>query len=145
MSSWNADLSTLRELEERARAPEVEMSVRTCLNMSHFKATMRELRKVDDNIVIRMNTTNTASGDECQAFFRVLQTAYARREHDIAYCLSVLDKKLSESPRKLSLESQRDWVASERSVENIVRKRTLDVFRSRCKFFELPEEFEKDR
>ncbi|KAJ1812304.1 hypothetical protein LPJ56_005544, partial [Coemansia sp. RSA 2599] len=100
------------------------------------------LRKVDDNIILRMNSTNTASADECLALFRVLQTAYARREHDISYCVSVLDERLAQSPKSFSLQSQRDWIDSEKSVEDIVRKRSLDVFRSRCKYFDFPGDIE---
>ncbi|KAI7823952.1 hypothetical protein BX661DRAFT_185988, partial [Kickxella alabastrina] len=137
-------MSTLKELAQKAKAEDVEMSVQTCLNMSHFKATMRELRKVDDNIILRMNNTNTAAAEDCLAFFNVLRTAYARREHDISYCLSVLEQRIAQqTPRKntMSLESQRDWVENERSVEDIVRSRSLQVFRSRCRFFEFPPEF----
>ncbi|KAJ1642423.1 hypothetical protein LPJ64_005735 [Coemansia asiatica] len=134
-------MSTLRELEQRARASDIEINARVCLNMSHFKATMRELRKVDDNIILRINSTNTASTDECLALFRVLQTAYARREHDISYCLNVLDEKLKQSPKSFTLQSQRDWIDSEKSVEDIVQKRSLDVFKSRCKYFDFPADF----
>ncbi|KAJ2604773.1 hypothetical protein H4R99_001597 [Coemansia sp. RSA 1722] len=140
--SSGQEMSTLRELEQKARGSDIEINARVCLNMSHFKATMRELRKVDDNIILRMNSTNTASTKECLALFRVLQTAYARREHDISYCLGVLNQKLAESPKSFLLESQRDWIDNEKSVEDIVRKRSLDVFNSRCKYFDFPADFE---
>ncbi|PIA16361.1 hypothetical protein COEREDRAFT_35075, partial [Coemansia reversa NRRL 1564] len=120
----------------------VEMSERICLNMSHFKAVLHELRKVDDNIILRMNTTNTAAVDDCKALFAVLQTAYARREHDIRFCVDVLDRSIDERKRQnipsFSLQTQRNWIDNELHVENIVRRRSLNVFKSRCQFLDLP-------
>ncbi|KAJ2241860.1 E3 ubiquitin-protein ligase tom1 [Coemansia sp. RSA 475] len=136
---------TTNELAEQARASNVEMSERVCLDMSHFKSVLRHLRKVDDNIILRMNTTNTAAAGECQIMFGVLQTAYARRDHDIEYCLRVLDRKIderrAENTPSFSLQTQRRWLDGEHGVERIVRRRTLDVFRTRCPFFELPKEY----
>ncbi|KAJ1786633.1 hypothetical protein LPJ59_005892 [Coemansia sp. RSA 2399] len=151
MSRDGGSLATLEELKAKARGTDVEMSARICLNLSHFKAVLKHLRQVDDNIILRMNNTNTAAAGECLAVFQILQTAYQRRERDIGMCLSVLDQKIEETKkndqqkrnRLFSLETQRDWIANERSVEDIVRKRSLDVFRSRCQFFEFPPEFEE--
>ncbi|KAJ1836345.1 hypothetical protein IWW55_004049 [Coemansia sp. RSA 2706] len=133
-------LETIHELAERARASDVQMSESICLNLSHFKAVLRQLRKVDDNIILRMNTTNTAEPSECRALFGVLQAAYRRRDHDVRYCLDVLDGKLAERQQH-SLQVQREWVESELGVESIVKRRSLAVFRARCPFFELPEEY----
>ncbi|KAJ2663602.1 hypothetical protein IWW48_001285 [Coemansia sp. RSA 1200] len=150
MSYSDRGLATLGELEAKARADDIEMSARICLDMSHFKAVMKQLRKVDDNIILRMNNTNTTAPGECMALFQILQTAYRRREHDIGMCLGVLDRRISDVEEAdddggrstlFSLRTQRDWVASERGVEDIVRRRSLDVFKSRCQFFEFPPEF----
>ncbi|KAJ1941569.1 hypothetical protein FBU59_003464 [Linderina macrospora] len=152
MSSEFSDLPTLSELADRAHAASVEMTPRTCLNMSLFKAHMKLLRKVDDNIILRLNNTNTASDQECLAFFRILQTAFARRAQDISMCVDVVGRAVEaregeqKGPAKkrsdlFSLRAQAGWVASERSVESIVRQRSLDVFKARCQFFELPGEF----
>ncbi|KAJ2627859.1 E3 ubiquitin-protein ligase tom1, partial [Coemansia sp. RSA 1290] len=51
---------TLNELAEQARERPVQMSERVCLNMSQFKAVLRQQRKIDDNIILQMNTTDTA-------------------------------------------------------------------------------------
>ncbi|KAJ2157926.1 hypothetical protein GGF46_004148 [Coemansia sp. RSA 552] len=143
--SNSGGLETIRELEERARTGVVEMSESVCLNMSHFKAALRELRSVDDNIILRLNSTNTAAESECLALFKVLQTAYNRRSHDISYCLGVLDKRIAERKHQevptFSLEAQRKWAGNEEGVEGIVRRRTLTAFRSRCPLFELPREY----
>ncbi|KAJ2069787.1 hypothetical protein GGI08_000175, partial [Coemansia sp. S2] len=118
-----SDLSTINELAQRARATDVDISESTCLNLSKFKAALRQLRKIDDNIMLRLNSTNTASREDCLALFNVLQTTYLRRSKDIDMCVEVLDKKLSETTdRMFSVKAQRDWVANERSVEDIIRK-----------------------
>ncbi|ORX68524.1 hypothetical protein DL89DRAFT_179238 [Linderina pennispora] len=152
MPSEFSELPTLSELAERARAPSIEMTQRTCLNMSQFRAHMRLLRKVDDNIILRLNNTNTASDQECLAFFRILQTAFMRRAQDIAMCAGEVDRAVQAKEAEqqhagkrrselFALRAQAAWVASERSVEDIVRQRSLDVFKARCQFFELPSEF----
>ncbi|KAJ2531685.1 hypothetical protein EV175_007201, partial [Coemansia sp. RSA 1933] len=97
MARDNESLATIEELKARARGVEVEMSPRICLNMSHFKAVMKHLRKVDDNIVLRMNTTNTEAAGECLAMFQIMQAAYQRRDRDIGMCLGVLDRKIEEA------------------------------------------------
>ena len=50
---------------------------------------MKEYRKIDDNILLRMNTTNTHSEVSCKEFFKHLSDAYARREKAIGSCLKV--------------------------------------------------------
>jgi hypothetical protein len=50
---------------------------------------MKELRRIDDNIMLRMNTTNTHSEAACADFFRQLAAAYERRERAVAFCRGV--------------------------------------------------------
>ncbi|KAJ1753453.1 hypothetical protein LPJ79_000312 [Coemansia sp. RSA 1821] len=132
----------LNELAEQARERPVQMSERVCLNMSQFKAVLRQQRKIDDNIILQMNTTDTAKVSECKALFAVLQAAYQRRDHDIEFCLNVLDQKIKQKQAagtpSFSLQAQYEWMDGERKVESIVKQRTLDVFKARCPFFEVP-------
>ncbi|KAJ2907596.1 hypothetical protein GGI21_003729 [Coemansia aciculifera] len=118
-----------------------EISESACLNLSRFKATLRQLRKVDDNIILRLNGTDTASHEDCLALFNALQTTYLQRRKAIDKCVGVLDRKLddaaaanSSTRQTFSVKAQRDWVANERAVEDIVKRRSLDVLRSRCQF-----------
>jgi hypothetical protein len=50
---------------------------------------MKEYRKVDDNIMLRMNTTDTHSEAGCAEFFKQLAEAYQKRENTVNYCLKV--------------------------------------------------------
>ncbi|KAJ2846328.1 hypothetical protein IWW36_004405 [Coemansia brasiliensis] len=132
----------LNELAEQAHEGPAQMSERVCLNMSQFKAVLRQQRKIDDNIILRMNTTDTAKMSECKALFAVLQAAYQRRDRDIEFCLNVLDQKIKQKQEagtpSFSLQTQYEWVDGERKVESIVKQRSLDVFKARCPFFEIP-------
>jgi hypothetical protein len=52
---------------------------------------MKEFRKIDDNIMLKMNTTDTHSNAACSDFFKKLTDAYQKREHVIDKCLKVYD------------------------------------------------------
>lgn len=57
--------------------------------LSTFSELMKEYRRVDDNIMLRMNTTNTHSEAACADFFKDLAYAYHKREDAMNYCLKV--------------------------------------------------------
>ena len=55
-----------------------------------FIEIMKELRRVDDNIIPRMNMTDTHSEKACGEFFSQLAESYRKRENAVDYCLKVL-------------------------------------------------------
>ncbi|KAJ2797630.1 hypothetical protein H4R21_004244, partial [Coemansia helicoidea] len=113
-----------------------------CEHMSRFKAVLGGLRRADDNIMLRLNTT---AGADCGALLGELQAAYGRRARDIEYCLGVLDRRIaqrrSQNAPSFALETQRAWVDKERGVERIVMRRSLAAFQTRCPLLELPPEY----
>ncbi|CAO3650293.1 unnamed protein product [Cunninghamella blakesleeana] len=123
----------------------------TCYNLSFFKEIMKELRRVDDNIIPRLNSTDTHSEGACADFFKQLSSAYRKREQAVDYCLKVIDaeieaknKKLQEDPDDYEVQSglfsdetKRRMVANELVVEDIVRERTIQVFKSKCRVFDV--------
>ncbi|CAO3653063.1 unnamed protein product [Cunninghamella echinulata] len=123
----------------------------TCSNFSFFKDMMKELRKVDDNIILRLNSTDTHSENACGDFFKQLSSAYRKREEAVDYCLKVLDteieaknKKLQEDPDDYDVqtglfsdETKRRMIANELIVEDIVRERTIQVFKTKCRVFDV--------
>ncbi|KAL1923060.1 uncharacterized protein VTP21DRAFT_9436 [Calcarisporiella thermophila] len=135
--------------------PEIEMS--TCYNLSYFKEIMKELRKPDDNIMLRMNTTDTHSEQACAEFFQQLMNAYRTREDAINKCLKIMDaeldrknKILAEDPDDYDIkdavyaeETKRRWVANEVEVESIIRGRSLKVFKDKCRVFKIPPEYSR--
>lgn len=52
---------------------------------------MKEYRKIDDNIMLKLNTTDTHSKEACANFFVELADAYQKREYAIDKCLKVCD------------------------------------------------------
>lgn len=50
---------------------------------------MKELRKVDDNIINRLNSTSTQTEGACANFFKQMSEAYMTRDETINYCLKV--------------------------------------------------------
>ncbi|KAG9292002.1 hypothetical protein G9A89_017901 [Geosiphon pyriformis] len=111
-----------------------------CNNLTFFKDLMKEYRKIDDNIMIRLNTTDTHSVTSCEDLFKQLAGAYTKREKAIKSCLKILDEELSQKLKALEddpfdsviksqvfvSESKRRMIANEMSVEEIVRERSLN-------------------
>lgn len=64
---------------------------------------MKELRKVDDNIILGLNSTDTHSENACGEFFNRLATAYTKREDAVDYCLKTMDDEID---RKSALLQQ---------------------------------------
>lgn len=54
---------------------------------------MKEFRKVDDNIINRLNSTSTQAEGVCGEFFKQMSEAYAQRDQAIDYCLKVCRMK----------------------------------------------------
>lgn len=50
---------------------------------------MKDLRRVDDNIINRLNSASTQAEGSCSDFFKQMSEAYAKRDEAIDYCLKV--------------------------------------------------------
>ncbi|KAI0080898.1 hypothetical protein K474DRAFT_1636931 [Panus rudis PR-1116 ss-1] len=148
----------------------VHVSPSTCHDMSLFKDLMKEYRKLDDTITMRLNRTTAQFRDRdrsglgtgnvedqaCAYMWRELTENWKRRTDIIQYCVDVVDKSMQEKQSVLQTqdvdpstqrriqgelyteEVKRNMVHNELTVEKIVRNRSLDAFRSRCKYFEPP-------
>ncbi|KZT24513.1 hypothetical protein NEOLEDRAFT_1134891 [Neolentinus lepideus HHB14362 ss-1] len=149
----------------------VHVSPSTCQNLSLFKDLLKEYRKLDDSIGMRINRTTaqfreknrqgSGSGESvenqaCAYIWRQLLENWKRRTQIIEYCVGVVDASMDEKrntiedqadkpaeQRKLQAqlyaeEVKRNQVHNELTVEKIIRQRSLDAFRSRCRYFEPP-------
>ncbi|KAL7413093.1 caffeine-induced death protein 2-domain-containing protein [Mrakia frigida] len=161
------------------------VSPSTCLDFSLFKEVIKDWRKVDDSIVVRINRSSAQSRDEarsnassssdggCAQVFREMTASWTNRAILLSYCSDVLNKampppttpdEVREATRKKPSEYSHLWegemeapdkagrrdvgrsevevlqrrYATEGSVEDIVRKRSMTAFRSRCPFFPPP-------
>ncbi|KAI7860503.1 caffeine-induced death protein 2 [Circinella umbellata] len=129
---------------------EKRLNPSTCYNLSFFKEIMKELRRVDDNIIPRMNMTDTHSEKACGEFFSQLAESYRKRENAVDYCLKIMDEQIDKKTKLLeedpddfdtksslfSDETKRRMIANELVVEDIVRARSLQVFKTKCKIFD---------
>ncbi|KAJ8086582.1 hypothetical protein PM082_005405 [Marasmius tenuissimus] len=142
------------------------MSQQTCL--THLSPELlREYRKLDDTINMRLNRASAAFRDQererpgkttvqdqaCARIWQELVANWKRRQQLVEYCVSVIDESMNEkqaiiqdegaSPaaarkalaEKYAEQVKRNQIHNELTVEMIVRKRSLEAFRSRCKYF----------
>ncbi|KAI0736197.1 caffeine-induced death protein 2-domain-containing protein [Fomitopsis betulina] len=149
----------------------VHVSASTCHDMSLFKDLLKEYRKLDDSITMRLNRTTAQFRDRdrqglvgqgsvedeaCMQIWRELVANWKRRAEIVQYCVGVVDQSMDSKRLALEAETEdpatkrrmqgalyaeevkRNQVHNESSVEQIVRRRSLDAFRSRCKYFEPP-------
>ncbi|RIB05937.1 caffeine-induced death protein 2 [Gigaspora rosea] len=133
---------------------EIEVDSSICYNLTYFKDLMKEYRKIDDNIILRMNTTDTHSEQACAEFFKQLTKAYSKRGQIINRCLKIIDQELEKKQKALAddpydndlknqmfvEESKRRMISNEITVEEIVRDRSLTVFKNKCRMFHIPKE-----
>lgn len=57
---------------------------------------MKSFRVLDDNIMLRLNETNTHAEAACASFFNELVAAYTKRDASIKFCLEV--QELTRTP-----------------------------------------------
>ncbi|KAF8477878.1 caffeine-induced death protein 2-domain-containing protein [Gautieria morchelliformis] len=153
----------------------VQVTESTCHNLTVFKDLMKEYRKLDDSVTMRLNRTlaqfrdrdrvgpgsgATGMQDEmCAYFWNQLVAGWKARTEIVQYCVNVVDSGMEQ--KRAALEAQdtsmdeqtrrrrrdaalyaeevkRNHIHNELTVERIVRLRSLEAFRSRCKYFEPP-------
>ncbi|KXN72811.1 hypothetical protein CONCODRAFT_15910 [Conidiobolus coronatus NRRL 28638] len=130
-----------------AEVKNITIDQETCFNLSYFKDTLKLLRKADDNIILRLNRITTSDKEgTCDTLFEQLSTAYKSREDTINYCYNLVNENLKakksaieKDPQNTELkshlyseEAKLRWVRNERDIEEIIKDRSLKVFRERC-------------
>ncbi|KZT74268.1 hypothetical protein DAEQUDRAFT_682020 [Daedalea quercina L-15889] len=149
----------------------VHVSASTCHDLSLFKDLLKEYRRLDDTITMRLNRTTaqfrdrdrhglggrgTVEDEACIQIWRELVANWKRRTEIVDYCVGVVDQSMESKRMAIDAETEnpaaqrriqgalyaeevkRNQVHNELAVEQIVRKRSLDAFRARCKYFEPP-------
>ncbi|WWD22106.1 hypothetical protein CI109_106595 [Kwoniella shandongensis] len=147
---------------------QVTVTAETCFNLSVFRDIVRQYRRLDDQIITRLNRAQAELRDRsrtlpsssarsgvanldgaegmCVRLWGEMMAGWAHRQTLLTFCTqtvqaSVEGKRDASSPlphweRGVKEEEVlADQLASEESVEAIIRKRTLDAFKSRCPFF----------
>ncbi|KAJ7047382.1 caffeine-induced death protein 2-domain-containing protein [Mycena alexandri] len=146
----------------------VSVSRSTCLEIGSFKELLKEYRKLDDSITMRLNRENAMVRDQerisgrpgkqdqaCANVWGELVANWNRRKQIIDYCAAVVDQSKEEKQRTAQVEEdpsrrrkleaaiysddvKRTHVHRELTVDEIVRTRSLQAFRSRCRYFVPP-------
>ncbi|WVR04555.1 hypothetical protein IAU60_001562 [Kwoniella sp. DSM 27419] len=154
---------------------QVTVTAETCYNLSVFREIVRQYRKLDDQIIIRLNRAQaqlrdqdrigqgsgegSSSGVEAMCFrlWNEMMAGWAHRQTLLSFCTTTVQSSVDDKKRDLAdggaitqvqavsaprwergikeEEALADQLASEETVEAIIRKRTLDAFKSRCRFF----------
>ncbi|KAF8351468.1 caffeine-induced death protein 2-domain-containing protein [Amanita rubescens] len=179
MPSKQPQLGSLAVQAPSATPQVVHVSPSTCHDLSLFKELLKEYRRLDDAIPMRLNRTNAAmrdrqrSGDQvlagnvqdeaCAYLWRELVANWKRRTQLIEYCVGVVDQSVNEKKGKVTVddldpssrrklqtelfaeEVKRNQVRNEITVESIIRQRSIDAFRARCRYFTPPGSDEEAR
>ncbi|XP_015589558.1 coiled-coil domain-containing protein 58 [Cephus cinctus] len=131
-----------------------------CGDFLEFQDTLQKMRLLDDKIIYMLNTSiptesfksQTDPVVKCKDLFQQIQSGHAQREVAIKKCLdaarervkqlkdqkdagqedSALLKKLRKEQNTLRL------LQSELSVEEVVKKRTTQVYYERCRGYYKP-------
>ncbi|KAL1408964.1 hypothetical protein Q8F55_005781 [Vanrija albida] len=157
---------------------ELTVSAETCFNLTVFRDVVRQYRKLDDQVVTRLNRAQAQLRDEarvgkggssegmCAKMWTEMISGWTHRQTLLTYCIGTVegsmaakraaaggptDERLAAAPPRPAgvqggahergvreEQAVSDSLHSESSVEAIVRKRTLEVFKSRCPFFTPP-------
>ncbi|KAI9202061.1 caffeine-induced death protein 2 [Polychytrium aggregatum] len=121
-----------------------------CADVSYFKRVLKDLRRIDDNIINSLNSLTSRSSnvaESCSQIHSVLVEAYQQRSSLITKCHSLSqeataqrsqyaaehpsDKHAQDAYRLAKTNEQH--IKYELNVEEIVRDRTADVFKTRCR------------
>ncbi|KAI9145617.1 caffeine-induced death protein 2 [Paraphysoderma sedebokerense] len=134
----------------------MSINLSVCSHYSAFKNLLKGHRKVDDNIQLALNSLPSNSDDECKGLFEKVVKSYEVRDQIINGCIKVLEDELSVKEEALKKDQnnynlQSEVFGSERKlrlvkneleVEDILRDRTIEIFRARCPAFSFTQEFE---
>ncbi|OBZ70375.1 hypothetical protein A0H81_09881 [Grifola frondosa] len=108
----------------------VHVSASTCQNLSLFKDLLKEYRKLDDSINMRLNRTTAQFRDRdrsglsgkgdvedqaCTYIWRELAANWKRRTEIIDYCVGVVDQSMEE--KRGSLDAVQLEPSARRSLE----------------------------
>ncbi|KAG2013673.1 hypothetical protein CC2G_010557 [Coprinopsis cinerea AmutBmut pab1-1] len=113
MSSRNPQLGSIALQSPSSETQTVRITPATCNDLSLFKSILKEYRKLDDGITMRLNRAQAFIRDQerertspgpdsiqnqaCIAVWRELMGNWKRRTQLINYCVSVVDESIAEN------------------------------------------------
>ncbi|GJE84124.1 caffeine-induced death protein 2-domain-containing protein [Phanerochaete sordida] len=139
------NLSAFKDLMNQYRKLDDSITMR----LNRANAQFRDLEREG-------TVRGTVQDEACAYIWRDLVENWKRRTDIIQYCVDAVDQSMAEKRKQLEVpdadpaqqrklqgalyaeEVKRNQVHNELSVEKIVRNRSLDAFRTRCRYFEPP-------
>ncbi|KAH6914919.1 caffeine-induced death protein 2-domain-containing protein [Coprinopsis sp. MPI-PUGE-AT-0042] len=110
MPTRNPQLGSLALQGPSAETQTIRVTAATCQDLSLFKSILKEYRRLDDGITMRLNRANALTRDEererggtgiesvqnqaCAAVLKELLDNWKRRTQLINYCVSIHDENL---------------------------------------------------
>ncbi|KAF9259492.1 hypothetical protein L218DRAFT_933573 [Marasmius fiardii PR-910] len=140
-----SDLSLFKELLREYRVLDDTINMR----LNRASAAIRDQERERPG-------KGTVQDQACGRIWKELTANWKRRQQLIEYCTSVIDESVNEkqeiiqdqesSPavtrkaiaEKYTEQVKRNQIHNELTVEMIIRKRSLEAFRARCKYFTPP-------
>ncbi|TXT10709.1 hypothetical protein VHUM_02214 [Vanrija humicola] len=139
---------------------ELTVSAETCFNLTVFRDVVRQYRKLDDQVVTRLNRAQAQLRDEarvgkgsspegmCAKMWTEMIAGWTHRQTLLTYCIGTVEGSMAAKRAAAGggayergvreEQAVSDSLHSESSVEAIVRKGTLEAFKTRCPFFTPP-------
>ncbi|KAF9568912.1 hypothetical protein CPC08DRAFT_653714 [Agrocybe pediades] len=109
----------------------IQISPNTCQDLSLFKGILKEYRKLDDTITMRLNRADAFMRDEdrihglspnktvqdqaCEQIWRELVANWKRRTQLVNYCVGIVDQSLVE--KRAAMEGLAQDPSSQRKVQ----------------------------
>ncbi|XP_076628828.1 coiled-coil domain-containing 58 isoform X1 [Colletes latitarsis] len=131
-----------------------------CGDFLEFQDALQKMRQIDDKIIYMLNTTIPTESFKsqvdptatCKDLFEQIQSGHRKRELAITRCLNGTKERVkqlrnqrdngNESPQLLKTlrkeQSTLRLLQSELNVEEVVKKRTIQVYYERCRSFYKP-------
>lgn len=131
-----------------------------CGDFLEFQDALQKMRQFDDKIIYLLNNTIPTESfksqidptAKCKELYEQIHSGHEKRELAITRCLNLSKEKLrelkaqrengDESPQLLkALRKEQNTLRllqSELNVEEVVRKRTVDVYYEKCRTFYKP-------
>ncbi|CAB0036166.1 unnamed protein product [Trichogramma brassicae] len=133
-----------------------------CVDFLEFQDSLRKMRQFDDKIIYLLNTTIPTESfkgqvdpqTRCKDLFHEIQSGHAQRDIAIKKCLNTVSERVRALKEKKDNGGENDPVLlknlrheqgtlrllqSELNAEEVIKKRTVEVYRERCRGFYKPE------
>lgn len=126
-----------------------------------FQDTLRKMRQIDDKIIYMLNTTIPTESfkgqvdptTQCKDLFQQIESEHKQRTEAITRCVEITkervmqlkdlrEKNSDENPTLIknlrNEQTKLKLLRSELNIEEVVKKRTVQVYYERCRGFYKP-------